>query len=205
LALENIVLGKKLKAFRKDAGMSLSEVAGQAGLSSAFISMVENGKSGISYTRLHVLLRIYNRNLIELDETDRSDGSVVKAGNACTVVTDNHTILQAMSSINNEEYIGGFRMFIEPGYHNSFDQHVGHEFTYVIHGDIQVVLRHPDGTEERRDLTTGDTTIHDSMLKHSWYNVGDDVATVLIIEIKNQHQDESCADRYERLAKENDV
>ena len=47
---EDIALpGEKLKTFRKEAGLTLKAVADELKVSIPFLSMVENGKSGIIF------------------------------------------------------------------------------------------------------------------------------------------------------------
>lgn len=44
----NHLMGAKLKEFRLQSGLSIASAAATVGVTSSFISMVENGKSGIS-------------------------------------------------------------------------------------------------------------------------------------------------------------
>ena len=68
---EDIALpGEKLKTFRKEAGLTLKAVADELKVSIPFLSMVENGKSGISFENLHRMLRLYGKNLGDLTEQE---------------------------------------------------------------------------------------------------------------------------------------
>ncbi len=183
--LQNILLGKKLKNFRDEAGLSLTQVSDACGLSGAFISMVENGKSGVSFKSLHTLLSLYGKNLNDLGSVSLSD-RIVSLQHAPTIATDNHTILQALCSTKEDPYIGGFRLLIEPDGENKSDQHKGMEYTFVLEGDVDLILEDDDGNEDIRPLSAGDTTIFRSTLKHRWHNTGDIVASVFIMEIGNK-------------------
>lgn len=47
--IDNYITGTKLKGFRQQKGLSLAKAAHEIGVTPAFISMVENGKCGISF------------------------------------------------------------------------------------------------------------------------------------------------------------
>jgi transcriptional regulator with XRE-family HTH domain len=183
--LENVLLGKKLKTFRDESGLSLTQVSDTCGLSGAFISMVENGKSGISFKSLHSLLSIYGKNLNDLGSVSMSD-KIVNLEHAPTIAVDNQTILQALCSTKDGAYVGGFRLLIEPGGENEFDQHQGIDYTFVLDGEVELILEDENGNTEIRQLSKGDTTVHHSTLKHCWHNTGDDVASIFIMEIGNK-------------------
>jgi transcriptional regulator with XRE-family HTH domain len=51
------ILGKKLRAYRERAGLTLDEVAERVGKSKATLSKIENGTVGIDVTELPALVR----------------------------------------------------------------------------------------------------------------------------------------------------
>ena len=79
---EDIALpGEKLKTFRKEAGLTLKAVADELKVSIPFLSMVENGKSGISFENLHRMLRLYGKNLGDLTEQEEKARGVINMRN----------------------------------------------------------------------------------------------------------------------------
>ena len=67
--VDNYIIGTKLKEFRQQAGLSLAKVAESVGVTPAFISMVENGKCGISFQKVHALVKLYGKTLADVTST----------------------------------------------------------------------------------------------------------------------------------------
>lgn len=65
-ALEMAEVGVRLRAARVAGGHSLGDIARQTGLSSSFLSLVENGKSDISLGRLTRLIDVLGLGLADL-------------------------------------------------------------------------------------------------------------------------------------------
>jgi predicted transcriptional regulator len=57
--MEDRELGRRLRAFRATRGLSLANLAKKTGISSSFLSLVEQGKSDITITRLLRLAKFY--------------------------------------------------------------------------------------------------------------------------------------------------
>lgn len=69
-------LGSRLRAARMAKGWSLADLAKAAGLSTSFISIVENGKSDISLGRLARLTDILDVTLLDVTDSEASTISV---------------------------------------------------------------------------------------------------------------------------------
>ena len=67
--VDNYIIGTKLKEFRQQAGLSLAKVAESVGVTPPFISMVENGKCGISFQKVHALVKLYGKTLADVTST----------------------------------------------------------------------------------------------------------------------------------------
>jgi transcriptional regulator with XRE-family HTH domain len=72
-------LGEALKRVRLEKGLSLTAVAKATGISTSFLSVVENGRSDITMGRLIHLLRFYAVRLSDLFPEGPSNGRVVVA------------------------------------------------------------------------------------------------------------------------------
>ncbi|WP_217913505.1 helix-turn-helix domain-containing protein [Miltoncostaea marina] len=72
-------LGERLRALRADRGASLGEMAQETGLSSSFLSLVENGRSDISTGRLLRVARFLGVGIAELLEEEPPGLTVVRA------------------------------------------------------------------------------------------------------------------------------
>lgn len=64
--IDNYITGTKLKGFRQQKGLSLAKAAHEIGVTPAFISMVENGKCGISFEKVHSLVKLYGKTLEDI-------------------------------------------------------------------------------------------------------------------------------------------
>ena len=174
-------VGRILQSFRKERGYTLQEVAQKIGVSVAFVSMVENGKSGISLQNIHNLLDLYGKTLSDLlphEETAR-------------VVNVNSTLKSPTIEPGIEFYplarskeplpLEGYRLDIEEGKCNKFDCHSGMEYAMVLEGNFRLYLA--EESPIIYSLNKGDTITYSSSIMHQWENVGSKKGSVLVIEI----------------------
>ena len=78
----NHLTGAKLKEFRLQSGLSIASAAATVGVTSSFISMVENGKSGISLQKVHALLALYGKTLSDLTAASSSESRIINLSSA---------------------------------------------------------------------------------------------------------------------------
>src|SRR3954453_7126792 len=66
-------LGPKLRSLRRERGLSLNQVAAATGISSSFLSLVENGKNDLTVARLIRLVSYYGVAVSDLlvDDADQ--------------------------------------------------------------------------------------------------------------------------------------
>ncbi len=73
-------LGARLRAMRSERGHTLKAVAGQTGISASFLSLVETGRSDITFGRLRRLLAFYGASFSDLVPEDAPpDPMIVRA------------------------------------------------------------------------------------------------------------------------------
>ncbi|MFG1932589.1 helix-turn-helix domain-containing protein [Mycobacterium sp. NPDC048908] len=77
-------LGRRLKAIRQQAGVSLRELARQADVSPSLVSQIENGKSQPSVATLYAFSRLLNVSVDELFEDESTAAPVGAARNRST-------------------------------------------------------------------------------------------------------------------------
>jgi transcriptional regulator with XRE-family HTH domain len=73
-------LGCRLRAKRKQLGLSLEDVARATEMSPSFLSYVENGKGDISFTRLGRLVALYGLTWVDLAPPNAADDRIVRVG-----------------------------------------------------------------------------------------------------------------------------
>jgi transcriptional regulator with XRE-family HTH domain len=72
-------LGAKFRALRKERGLSLTEVSRGTEISSSFLSLFENDKSDITFSRLARLVRFFEISITDLiPDPEPSEGIVVR-------------------------------------------------------------------------------------------------------------------------------
>jgi transcriptional regulator with XRE-family HTH domain len=72
---EYVPLGVALRALRREAGLTQVEAGKATGVRSNFLSQIELGKRGLTWSTLVALLRTYNADLRDLqDEIDIAGG-----------------------------------------------------------------------------------------------------------------------------------
>ncbi|SMC82551.1 helix-turn-helix domain-containing protein [Papillibacter cinnamivorans] len=179
---ENIwALGSKLKKIRKDEGATLEAVAEQMGCSSAFLSMLENGRSGISYSNLQKLLKIYHRTMADLVDKPDHSGRLVHLASAPELGYNFEGVeaLLLAQDVQNKVIIPAY-FRVQPKCSIGPMQHVGEEFCFVIEGSFEVTLTDPEtGRQEKFNVDSGDTLYYESSLLHTWVNTGDKVGIFL--------------------------
>jgi len=65
-------VGRRVRAAREDAGLTLAEAARRAGLSRRFVAMVEAGQANVSLLKLAALAEVLGASLRELCDVDAS-------------------------------------------------------------------------------------------------------------------------------------
>jgi transcriptional regulator with XRE-family HTH domain len=166
-ALETAI-GLQVKAFRVDLGMTVVEVAKQAGLSAGMLSKIENGNTSPSLATLKALSRALNVPVTSFFRKfeEVRDATFVKAGEGLVIERRGtraghqyqllgHTMGKPFSvapylvALNERSEV--FPIF----------QHAGTEFIYMLEGEI--VYRHADKTYH---LARGDSLSFDADAPH---------------------------------------
>lgn len=86
--VDNFILGAKLREFRNEKGYTLAQAAEKVQVTAAFLSMLENGKTGITINKLHALLDSYDKSLADLTPKHNNNGSVINMADAELIVSE---------------------------------------------------------------------------------------------------------------------
>ncbi len=166
-ALETAI-GLQVKAYRKQLGMTVVEVAHQARLSAGMLSKIENGNTSPSLATLKSLSRALNVPVTAFFRKfeEERDATYVRAGQGLTIERRGtraghqyqllgHNVGKALSVepylISLTESTEVFPLF----------QHDGSEFIYMLEGEV--VYRHGDKTYR---LGQGDSLYFDADVPH---------------------------------------
>lgn len=162
------LLSDKWRESREKMGLTLEEVSAQVGISTSYLSKIENGLANISIELLNKLAIFYGESILYFFELEGEE-RVVKKGSG--EIADIGLPGVLMESLISQKHHVLFPMLftIEPGGGDPHTHHHhGEEFIYVLSGKLKVTLNY----EEEYILKQGDSLFFKSFDYHSWVNIG---------------------------------
>jgi quercetin dioxygenase-like cupin family protein len=170
-------LGVALRVLRNDKGVPLSEAAAETGLSPSFISLVESGKSDISFGRLIRLTDYYGVGLSDLLPNEaHKDAEVVRKKEQRSVTSPGEGIEMFLLAPDVHRSVMPLLVTYKPHGHTAeFTSHPGEEFIYVMDGVISLRLE----GREPKTLHRGDSAYFKSLIPHALSNPGDSVTWLI--------------------------
>lgn len=174
-------IGRRLRAARTGAGLTLAAVARQAGVSEGFLSKLERGQAAASIANLIQLADVLGLGLHELFP---SDGAPAKTRVALHRADDGRLRDVAATGYRWRHLGGGAPLDRMEVFHLVFPRargmettvsHPGQEHCYVLSGEV---LFHVGGETHR--LKAGDGILIDSQQPHRAENAGRGQAHVLM-------------------------
>lgn len=183
-AVKSIDFGRKLKHFRLSRGITIKELGEATGLSSSFLSLLENNKTDISFSNMQKILQYFDLTIADLSKHQPSDEKTVRLNDAKTVTKvelanagligpdeQGTIILELVTSKKNKKIWPGY-FIMKPGAVLGPMRHKGEEFSFVVQGIIEVQLTNPkSGEEEIHLLHKGDTIYYPSSYLHTYKNL----------------------------------
>lgn len=180
-SIEHKKIGQNIKKLRLEKGITLQDVSDATGLSVSFLSLVENGKSGISLANLQKILKCYDTSVHDFIDDTGNDKKVLKSEKLRVVRseeakrirtdTDEVKVLSLVHGARDKKIWPGL-FIMEPGTTIGPFNHEGEEFTYMIQGKIEVTLVNTQtGETEKYIITEGDTIYYPSTFLHTYVNL----------------------------------
>ncbi len=168
----------KLKKYREDEGYTLEEVSCAIGISSSYLSRIENGKTSVSFEILEKLAAFYGESTLRFfDIKNNDDSEVIRKGKGKILLTGlkGVTIESLINSDNSS--IESVKFIVEPqcGDFKSHNHNSGEEFIYVLKGKLMVTLN--DTIEFL--IAQGDSIHFKSNRMHKWHNPTDERIEIL--------------------------
>jgi transcriptional regulator with XRE-family HTH domain len=174
----DLELAGRLRALRTSRGHSITEVAEATGVSASFISLVETGKSDITFGRLVRLIEFYDADFDDLVGARNSDVVVIRAGEESHVNSPGEGIdAVVLAHRAHGSMTPVIAVYDEGGSTREPLPLQGDQFVYVIKGAIELAL---DGRDPLR-LAKGDSAFITSDLPRTYRNVGKGVSRVLFV------------------------
>ena len=170
----------RLRLARQMRGLTLKELALEAGCSESLLSKIENGKTSPSLPMLHRLVGALGTNIGWLfEENHGEDGVVFRQGDRPIITLDPLRRGEGISLERVIPYAAGHLLqcnihHIEAGGESAGPiQHAGEEVGYILRGRIDLIL---DGRTFH--LEQGDSFVFGSNLPHAYRNAGNEPASI---------------------------
>lgn len=172
VAVEPEDLGSRLRRCRQARGLTLAQLAQRTGISSSFLSLVEQGKSDITITRLMRLARFYGLTLSNLVAEDQAAGPnplVIRREGAAAIHSPAEGIDMLFLLGGQRHPLSAVVSNFQPGRTLSVDTGDYRErLTYVLAGKFRLATSGCPLIVLRR----GDAVVYQVNRAHSWTNEG---------------------------------
>ncbi len=185
VSIDNVLIGKRIKDFRLEKNLTLAEAAETIKCSPSLISLVENGRCGISLTKLQKLLFLYGKTMGDLvkdgNDEDESNKHVVNLANAqhVTKYGDDVEMLLLAHDIHLK--------MLEPAFFRLLPKatlgplsHIGEEFIFVLEGTLEARIENTEtGEISEYTIQQYDSMYYESSCLHTFHNPTDKPASFI--------------------------
>jgi transcriptional regulator with XRE-family HTH domain len=180
-------IGPKLRTLRKQAGLSLQQLAVKADVSAAAIHKIEQSGMVPTITTLLKVAGALGRPVAYFvdEEEVASDPTVfVRDGEQRPILTSHTGIdLAGISGTYGRFYLAGARATVVPGASSGdhFLEHPGEELIYLLEGELEFVVN-----QQTYRMQPGDSLHFRTVQQHSWRNPGTEDAVALWMALRPQ-------------------
>jgi quercetin dioxygenase-like cupin family protein len=164
-------LGAALRTARHTRGLSLTDVGSATGISTSFLSLVENGKSDITIGRLARLVSFYGVPLADLvPVAPAADPDVVRKAEQRLLPSPAEGIRFLLLTPGTSGSMMPMIVEFEPSAHLAeYGRHKGEEFVHILKGRLELELEGSDP----RILKAGDSAYYSAERPHLFRNASD--------------------------------
>lgn len=173
----DVHVGRRLRALRLERQLSLSALSKRAGMSVGALSQLERGLSSLRVKTLWALasaLQIDPSRLISESAEDHNDLYCVRAGNRRALPVSAEGTEKLLLSPPGAALTGLLVTVAPDGGTREAYAHEGHEFGYVLEGEVELTV---DDVAYR--LKRGDSFAFRSTFLHAFRNRGMEPCTIL--------------------------
>lgn len=176
-------LGTRLRSLRTQRGWTLGDLAQRANLSEAYLSRIESGDRQPSLAVLFDLARTYHISMASLFEEEPLNSSVVVRSSDTTVYQGNGLLYRLLSTQANSANLHPIHVTIPA---NRQDEHLyhheGEEWTYVLSGQLRLILG-----DEEFTLKPGDAVHFNAQILHHLNALNEQDAEILLVSCEASH------------------
>lgn len=161
------MVGENIRAIRLASKVSLTEVARRAGMTKSTLSKIENGQTSSPISTLLAVAAALGVHLASFfRETEGAPRFVLtRKGKGKTIVRDGTRLgysYEALAIDFADKPVEPFLLTISPGDKEGRFKHAGHEFIYMLSGDLEFILG-----KETLQLHPGDSLYLDPNQTHT--------------------------------------
>jgi transcriptional regulator with XRE-family HTH domain len=169
-ASRNGELGRRLRRLRTSRGLSLADVGEATAISPSFLSIVENGQSDITVSRLMRLVHWYGVSVADLlPEPSRLPVRVVTASDRRALeLSDEGITIFMLAPHGQNSMMPVMNVYRSGGGMAEPARHEGEEFIHVLEGALELTY----GDTEPMLLHAGESAYYRADVPHSFRNVG---------------------------------
>jgi len=140
------IIGPRLRAMRQERGLSLLNVAEATDISTSFLSLVEKGRSDITFTKLIRLLGFYDVSVSDLlpQGTHADHVAVMRQSEQRFLHSSEERLDVCVLARTPDPTMHPQLAVYQPGGHMKYAAHKGEEWFYVLAG--QIALHMLDGS-----------------------------------------------------------
>ncbi|MBN2499171.1 MAG: helix-turn-helix transcriptional regulator [Anaerolineales bacterium] len=178
-------VGQTIRTLRNQQGFSLRDLSKRCGLSINAISKIERGENSPTVSSLHQLASALGLHIADFFRQQTNQYAVfVKASESTILRSDGITIESLGSGLPNQQ-LEPFKMIVAPHSGNVSEPvaHSGEEFIYCLAGRLEYFIG-----EEVFVLEPGDKLLFKATQPHSWCNLTNEPAEVILVFETNRNQ-----------------
>lgn len=176
-------LGTRVRTYREKLGLSVEDLAKNAGLDAALVSNIEDGKAYPAISVMVKLSRALGQRLgTFMDDQFRDDPLIVRGTERKEEALPhrgsgpNHYRYFLLGKGKTDRHMEPFYIQIEPSETEDISSHEGEEFIIVVSGEVEFVYG-----QERYRLGPGDSMYYNSIVPHYVGAAGDAPASIYAV------------------------
>lgn len=177
------LLGQRLRHIRAQTGKTLRTQAREIGIAPSSLSALENNRGGVSLRRLQLVAEHFDVHISDLlgEPAEMSTADETEIIRNCSArvsgVRRGHGVIYQLLGSAENHMLQPYLISFQPsgGYESDKIGHPGEEFTYVLHGEVELILG-----EERHQLAQGDCVRFCPDRPHAFRNLST-VGTAIVI------------------------
>jgi transcriptional regulator with XRE-family HTH domain len=179
-------VGPRVRALRKQQGLTLHMLAEQCGLSPTAISRIERGENSPTVSSLHRLATALRVPIVELFQEQTEQAIVITRRDRRRRSVSDGVMLESLGIGLPGQQLEPFVMTVQPGAASTAEliSHLGEEFVHCLEGEIEYRV-----DDQVYRLEAGDSLLFEATQPHAYHNASHIPAIVLIVFQAGQNHD----------------